>query len=97
MCCVLCGQVDDWNPLQREWSLLCVGNLCEGNTRVQAAIASLRAQEVAVSPQLAALGVKAEVADGKVRVWQDAPTTAASSAVPPATTSAAAVVSPRVD
>ena len=55
--------------MQREWALMAVRNLCMDCAAVQAEIASLKAVGVVQTPELAALGVKAELTeDGKVRL-----------------------------
>jgi hypothetical protein len=64
-------QVDARHPMQREWALLAVRNMCMDNPDVQEEIASLKAVGVVAAPELAALGVRADLGpDGKVRVTQ---------------------------
>ena len=62
-------QVDDRQPMQREWALLTVRNMCDGSPEVQAEVAALKAVGIVQAPELAALGVKAELTEeGKVRL-----------------------------
>lgn len=61
--------VDSRNPFLREWALLCVRHLCEGNTANQAAIARLEAQAAVQTEGLRAVGVKATLGEnGRVGV-----------------------------
>jgi hypothetical protein len=61
--------LDHHNPMLREWALLSVKHLCEDHPGVQAVIASLKAESIVNSPELAALGVKVELdPDGKVTI-----------------------------
>ena len=63
--------MDARHPMQREWALLAVRNMCMDNPDVQEEIASLKAVGVVAAPELAALGVRADLGpDGKVRVTQ---------------------------
>jgi hypothetical protein len=63
------------NPLIREWAILAIRNLCEGNERNQAAIAELNVQGVANERELRqTLGVETTVVDGKVKVTRQKPT-----------------------
>lgn len=52
-------------PLLREWALFAVRNLCESHEGVRQAISVLKAEQVQVAPELAALGVKVD-ATGRV-------------------------------
>ncbi|XP_008776522.2 ataxin-10 [Phoenix dactylifera] len=53
--------VDEDNPFLREWGLLAVRNLLEGNEENQCAVAQLELQEPVTSPEIAGLGLKVEV------------------------------------
>lgn len=62
-------KVDPHHPMLREWALFAVKHLCEDHPGIQDVIASMKAVSVAQTPELAALGVKAELdGDGKVRI-----------------------------
>lgn len=54
--------VDSQNPYLREWALLCVRHLCEGNEENQRAIAALRPQAAVQTEGLRAMGVEATLA-----------------------------------
>lgn len=60
--------VDDGNPMLREWALFAIRNLCEDNPKVQAHVESLKIQDVAPTPELEELGLKATVRNGKITV-----------------------------
>ncbi|TMW66191.1 hypothetical protein Poli38472_003956 [Pythium oligandrum] len=64
--------IDEPNPLLREWSLVALRNLCEGNEANQAYITALRPQGLDSSNvNLSNVNVEASLSDdGKVRVTQ---------------------------
>ena len=70
-----CLQVDEQSPLVREWAVLAVCNLCEGNSRVQADIAELQAVSALDADELRQAGLHASIspASGKVQVEQRLP------------------------
>ncbi|KAH9622279.1 hypothetical protein KSS87_004002 [Heliosperma pusillum] len=55
--CVL----DEDNPFLREWGIFCAKNLLEGNAENQQVVASLEMQGAVDVPQLAEIGLRAEV------------------------------------
>lgn len=62
-------KVDPHNPMLREWALLAVKHLTEDHPSIQEYISSMKAITVAQTPELAALGVKADLTpDGKVQI-----------------------------
>lgn len=70
--------IDDANPLIREWSLVALRNLCEGNEANQAYITALRPQgmdsEAASTEMLERARVEAEIGeDGKVKLKPKVP------------------------
>eukprot|EP00179_Madagascaria_erythrocladioides_P021834 CAMPEP_0198359842 /NCGR_PEP_ID=MMETSP1450-20131203/136040_1 /TAXON_ID=753684 ORGANISM="Madagascaria erythrocladiodes, Strain CCMP3234" /NCGR_SAMPLE_ID=MMETSP1450 /ASSEMBLY_ACC=CAM_ASM_001115 /LENGTH=115 /DNA_ID=CAMNT_0044066767 /DNA_START=31 /DNA_END=375 /DNA_ORIENTATION=+ len=46
------GAIDTVDPTAREWGIMAIRNLAEGNLRVQAEIASLELREARESPEL---------------------------------------------
>ncbi|CBK21561.2 uncharacterized protein [Blastocystis hominis] len=56
------------HPLQREWALFTIRNLCYGNEENQRYINEFKAEGVAAEPALEKLGVKVEMDQGKVKV-----------------------------
>lgn len=56
--------VDSRNPYLREWALLCVRHLCEGNEANQAAIAAMRPQAAVQTQGLREMGVEARLVGG---------------------------------
>ncbi|XP_020093913.1 ataxin-10 [Ananas comosus] len=53
--------VDEDNPLLREWGLLAVRNLLEGNVENQKEVAEFEMQGPVVTPEIAQLGLRVEV------------------------------------
>lgn len=53
--------VDEDNPFLREWGLLAVRNLLEGNEENQCVIAHFELQEPVITPEIAGVGLKVEV------------------------------------
>ncbi|XP_020686695.1 ataxin-10 isoform X2 [Dendrobium catenatum] len=53
--------VDDDNPFLREWGLLTVRNLLEGNLENQQCIVELQLQDTVNTPEISGLGLKVEV------------------------------------
>eukprot|EP00602_Paraphysomonas_sp_CaronLab_P007164 CAMPEP_0185032922 /NCGR_PEP_ID=MMETSP1103-20130426/21461_1 /TAXON_ID=36769 /ORGANISM="Paraphysomonas bandaiensis, Strain Caron Lab Isolate" /LENGTH=450 /DNA_ID=CAMNT_0027569009 /DNA_START=76 /DNA_END=1428 /DNA_ORIENTATION=+ len=49
------------NPLSREYALMCVRNMCEGNRANQEFVESLQPQEVLQDPVLQAQGIRVEI------------------------------------
>lgn len=71
-----CCRVEEGQPMLREWALLAVRNLTEGNNAVRSAIAELKARAVVATPELQQMGIKTELDDhGKLRVKVPAPPT----------------------
>ena len=78
LCALDCGAValilahttvDETSPFVREWALLSIRNLCEGNTNVQSFIAQLEKRSPAENEALRSMGVEAEFdADGKLHL-----------------------------
>ena len=56
------------HPLQREWALFTIRNLCADNEDNQRYIDGFKAQGIASEPALEKLGLKTEVQDGKMKV-----------------------------
>ncbi len=52
--------IDDNNPLLREWTIFAIRNLCENNLEVQEKINSLRAQGVVNAPLIEKAGMKVD-------------------------------------
>lgn len=52
---------DDDNPFQREWGLLTIRNLLEGNEENQRYVAELKLQDSVNTPEISGLGLKVEV------------------------------------
>lgn len=64
-----CMHIDARQPVLREWALLALRNLCEGNDANQAAIDALQPLSVAQNPELEKLGLRVEMdGSGKCRV-----------------------------
>eukprot|EP00960_Hanusia_phi_P005968 172455-Hanusia_phi.AAC.3 len=66
--------IDDNNPFSREWSVLAVRNLCEGNEQNQRIIAGIQPQQVASVPQELrdrGINVTLDNSTGKVKVVRD--------------------------
>jgi hypothetical protein len=62
-------KVDPHNPMLREWALLAVKHMTEDHVGIQEYISSMQAITVAQTPELAALGVKADLTpEGKVQI-----------------------------
>eukprot|EP01138_Halocafeteria_seosinensis_P006346 gb/GECG01006487.1/.p1 GENE.gb/GECG01006487.1/~~gb/GECG01006487.1/.p1 ORF type:complete len:530 (+),score=64.25 gb/GECG01006487.1/:1-1590(+) len=60
-------------PLLREWALLTIRNLCEGNEEIQNLIAAYKAEDVANPEEAKRMGLEAKVEDGKLRVEAQRP------------------------
>lgn len=59
-------QVEGANPLLREWSLVCIRNLCEQSESVRQHIASLQLLDAERHPELEDLGLRVEIgSEGK--------------------------------
>lgn len=56
-------RLDRQEPTVREWGLLSIRNLCAASAPVCQALEALKARQVSVAPELAAMGVKAAVAE----------------------------------
>lgn len=56
------------HPLQREWALFTVRNLCAANEENQKYIDGFKVEGIASEPALEKLGVKVEMKDGKVNI-----------------------------
>ena len=56
-----CLHIDARQPVLREWALLALRNLCDGNDANQAAIDALQPLSVAQNPELEALGLRVEM------------------------------------
>ncbi|EKX54895.1 hypothetical protein GUITHDRAFT_149898 [Guillardia theta CCMP2712] len=68
------SNMDENNPFSREWSILAVRNLCEGNEANQEIIAGIKPKEVASIPQeLKDKGMQVELdkSTGKVKLVRD--------------------------
>lgn len=52
--------IDDNNPLLREWTIFAIRNLCENNLEIQEKINSLRAQGVVNAPLIEKAGMKVD-------------------------------------
>lgn len=61
-------KVDTRNPYIREWSIMALRNVCEGNVENQAIVGDLKVLEVAPSEELEELGLQAEVQGTKVKI-----------------------------
>ncbi|KAK8944232.1 hypothetical protein KSP39_PZI008481 [Platanthera zijinensis] len=59
---------DDDSPFQREWGLLTVRNLLEGNEENQLYVAELQLQDSFNTPEISGLGLKVEVDKNTGRV-----------------------------
>jgi ataxin-10 len=55
--CVL----DEENPYLREWGLLAVKNMLEGNEENQKQVSELELQEPVITPEIASIGLKVEI------------------------------------
>ncbi|KAL6649099.1 hypothetical protein ACP70R_013323 [Stipagrostis hirtigluma subsp. patula] len=53
--------VDEENPYLREWGLLAVKNLLEGNVENQKEVSELEMQEPVITPEIANIGLKVEI------------------------------------
>ncbi|KAL6847493.1 hypothetical protein ACP4OV_022519 [Aristida adscensionis] len=53
--------VDEENPYLREWGLLAVKNLLEGNVENQREVSELEMQEPVITPEIANIGLKVEI------------------------------------
>ena len=62
--------IDEENPFLREWGMLAVSYLLEGNSENQKIVAELQLQEPIQSPEIAELGlqVNVEKKTGKVKL-----------------------------
>lgn len=59
-------QVESASPLLREWSLVCIRNLCEQSEPIRQHIASLQLLDAERHPELEGLGLRVEIgSDGK--------------------------------
>mmetsp|Transcript_22918 Transcript_22918/g.64398 ORF Transcript_22918/g.64398 Transcript_22918/m.64398 type:complete len:404 (+) Transcript_22918:28-1239(+) len=59
---------DDTYPYQREWAIVCIRNLCEGNEANQKFIQELAPIKVVDSPELRDQGLQARLENGAVKV-----------------------------
>jgi ataxin-10 len=53
--------IDEENPYLREWGLLAVKNLLEGNEENQKQVSELELQEPVITPEIANIGLKVEI------------------------------------
>ncbi|KAJ8908851.1 hypothetical protein NDN08_005555 [Rhodosorus marinus] len=61
--------VDDENPMMREWSVMCIRNLCAGNEEVQKEIESYEIKEAQQSELLRTAGLETYLTeDGKLKI-----------------------------
>jgi hypothetical protein len=74
--------LDEKNPYIREWSILAIRNLMEGNEENQEYVKGMQLQGAVPSKELSEMGLEAQVVNGKIRVSRRVPTTVEETVAP---------------